>query len=128
MTERALRHRFPREQRLGRQRDFARVFARKCTASDALLLVYVDANDLAFSRLGLSVGKGVGGAVIRNRIKRLIREAFRLSQHDLPAGLDIVCVAKPAKAGTMHDYQRSLSSLVKAAYRKYQGPRPEKVS
>ena len=118
MTERALRYRFPREQRLGRQRDFARVFARKCRASDALLIVYIDANDLAFSRLGLSVGKGVGGAPTRNRIKRLIREAFRLSQHDLPAGLDIVCVARPAKPQAMRDYQRSLSSLVKAAYRR----------
>ncbi|MHC4063885.1 MAG: ribonuclease P protein component, partial [Planctomycetota bacterium] len=51
------RFRFRRGQRLSRQRDFDRVFARRCRASDRLVAVYVGANNLARSRLGLKVSK-----------------------------------------------------------------------
>lgn len=54
------------------------------------MIVFGRVNGLAHSRLGLSVGRVVGGAVERNRVKRLIREAFRLDQHSLPQGLDFV--------------------------------------
>lgn len=47
-------------------------------------------NDSGRRRLGISVGKSVGGAVVRNRMKRLLREAFRLCRLDLPAGYDYV--------------------------------------
>ncbi len=115
--------RFRRFQRLGRRRDFARVFDRRCSAADSRLVVYVDANGLTNSRLGLSVGKRVGGAVARHRIKRLIREAFRLSQHELGGGLDIVCVVKPTDcnpwaSGRMDDYRGSLVRLTESAHRK----------
>lgn len=82
-------------------------------------MVYVAANGLADSRLGLSVGKRVGNAVARHRIKRLIREAFRLSRHELPAGADIVCVARPA-SGTVDEYGESLRRLTATAWRKLQ--------
>ncbi len=77
--------------------------------------MYVHANDLPRSRLGLSVSKRIGNAVKRNRVKRLLREAFRLNQHDLPVGLDIICVAKPIDAPTLEGYQQSLSELVRRA-------------
>ncbi len=86
------------------------------------MVVYVARNGLSGSRLGLSVGKRVGGAVVRYRIKRLIREAFRLSQHELPAGLDIICVARTPPAATMEDYRDSLRRLVASASRKLPDP------
>ena len=61
---------------------------------DALLIVYVAANGLAWSRLGISVSKRVGKAVQRNYVRRRIREAFRSMKADLPTGLDIVCIAR----------------------------------
>jgi ribonuclease P protein component len=50
-------------------------------------------------RLGVITSSRVGGAVVRNRARRLLREVFRLHQHQLPAGLDLVLVARPSAAG-----------------------------
>jgi len=58
--------------------DFKRVFERGKNVAAPLLVVYALANDLGFNRLGLSVSKKVGGAVIRNRVRRLIKESYRL--------------------------------------------------
>lgn len=119
--------RFTRRQRLTRQRDFERVFEGRCRAADASMVIYVDTNGLSDTRLGMSVSRRVGNAVKRNRIKRLIREAFRLSQHDLPAGLDVVCVVKPADALRVDDYRESLVRLIESAHRKL-NRRPESKS
>ena len=54
-------------------------------------------------RLGVSVGRKLGGAVERNRVKRLLREAFWARSHDLPPGLDFVIVARPAAAELARD-------------------------
>ena len=111
---------FRARHRLRLQRDFDRVFARRCSAGDGLLVVYADANDLEWSRLGIKVGKRLGGAVVRNRIKRRIREAFRLRQQELPTGLDLICIPRPgpsARAGA-DDFAQSLEKLTVQASRK----------
>jgi len=76
--------RLRRRERLLHRGDYDRVYARQCRAGDGTLLVYVDRNGLGWSRLGLSVGRKAGGAVARNRIRRRIREGFRLSKESLP--------------------------------------------
>jgi ribonuclease P protein component len=111
-------HRFRRRERLRTRSDFARVYAGRRRASDAVLLVYVADNGLDWSRLGLSVGKKVGNAVSRNYVRRRIREAFRLAKADLPRGLDIICVAKPDAARSGSDMVRSLRILIATAARK----------
>ncbi|MEX2111720.1 MAG: ribonuclease P protein component [Pirellulales bacterium] len=90
--------------------DFARVYARRASASDETLLVYVDRNNLAHARIGLSVSRKVGGAVVRNRWKRILREAFRLSADALPAGVDIVVIPR---AGAVAELQSASNSLVR---------------
>ena len=76
------------------------------------------------TRLGVTVSRRVGNAVVRNRLKRLIREAFRLQQWDLPASLDIVVVAKPAaKEASMVDIKREMMGAARSLARKLGGRR-----
>jgi ribonuclease P protein component len=85
-------------ERIKDPRDFRRAFDQKRSASDAALVVYGAPNGLAYPRLGISIGrKKVRRAVARNRIKRLVREAFRLSKGELPAGVDLVVVPRTAE-------------------------------
>lgn len=105
--------RFPKRLRVRTPREFDLVYATKVHAADDVLVVNAAGNGLPHPRLGLSVSRRVGNAVVRNRWKRLIREAFRLQQHRLPAGIDLV--ARP-RAGAKPDFEavkRSLADLAR---------------
>lgn len=92
--------------------DFAAVYDAKVRESRGGLLIYARPNGLPHSRLGLSTSRKVGTAPRRNRIRRLIREAFRHLQHDLRAGYDLLVVVRPHEPLMLADYQRLLLSAV----------------
>jgi ribonuclease P protein component len=68
--------------------------------------------DAPASQLGISIGRPVGNAVIRNRIKRKLREAFRLMQHDWPTPHAIVLLVRKHEPFALAEYQRILSHLM----------------
>jgi len=102
---------FPQTLRLKTPAQFKAVYDRKKSVSDGLLVVYAAANGLPHPRVGLSVSRKVGNAVVRNRWKRLLREAFRLSQHTLPAGLDFILI--PRSGQTEPALEPLIASLTK---------------
>ena len=103
---------------LRRPADFRRVYERRRSASDDCLIVYACENGLPYLRLGLSVSRKVGGAVQRNRIRRLYREAFRLTRHEMPVGLDLVVIPRSTEQPELETLKRSLPRLVKQLSRK----------
>ncbi|MDB5351148.1 MAG: rnpA [Planctomycetota bacterium] len=99
---------FRPHERMRNPKDFRRAFERRKTASDDILIVYAASNGLPYSRLGISVGKKkVKSAAGRNRIKRTIREAFRLNRVSLPQGVDLVIVPR----GGVVRFDRAMASL-----------------
>ena len=86
---------FGRHERINNPGDFRRAFDRKRSASDAWIVVYGVENGRTHARLGISISrKKVRRAHDRNRVKRLIREAFRLGKLEFPPGMDLVVVPR----------------------------------
>jgi ribonuclease P protein component len=81
---------FPKSRRLTSNRQFKAVLDHGRRAGDGLLTLWTAPNDCGHPRLGISVGKSYGKAVVRNRLKRLLREAFRRSQDRIPQDFDYV--------------------------------------
>jgi ribonuclease P protein component len=81
---------FQKNLRLRNTVEFERVYNARLAVSDELLIVFVLPNNLQVSRLGLSVSRKVGNAVVRNRWKRLIREAFRKNCVSFKRCIDLV--------------------------------------
>jgi ribonuclease P protein component len=82
--------------RLSRSGEFERVYRHGRSTANRHLVLYTFSNpSTPRPRLGLSVSRKVGGAVERNHVKRLLREAFAAAEGELPPGQDIVVVARP---------------------------------
>lgn len=110
-------YRLSRTRRIRRSADFARIYEAGRKAGDRHLLVFAERNELGYPRFGVSVSRKHGGAVARTRLKRLLREAFRLSQHDVPAGLDLILIPRQQSGATLEDYRHSLVDLARKLHR-----------
>lgn len=100
------------------------VLKRRLRYRDGLLVLYMAENTCGYPRLGVSVGRSSGNAVVRNRIKRLLRTAFRLDQDWIPADFDYVLMMsqtgpqrmeKGGKGLTMQEVRQSFEDLIQKA-------------
>jgi ribonuclease P protein component len=106
----------PKSSRIVRGGDFQRAYKTGARSRGEVLVVVAVPNGLDRPRLGLSVGRAIWpGAVQRNRVRRVFREAFRLSQHELPSGFDLVLI--PARPRLEPELAATRDELVRHARR-----------
>jgi ribonuclease P protein component len=119
--------RFRPHERINDPAAFKKAFERRKSVSDARLIVYGVENGLDYPRLGISASKRkIRKACDRNRVKRLLREAFRLSKGELPPGIDLIIVPRSA-ALTFEQARQALPELARSAARRI-GLQPSKVA
>ena len=103
-----------RADRLRARADFQRLRAAGRSWAHPLLILYRDQNQLAGSRLGVSVSRRVGKAVVRNRVRRRVREAVRARWPDLEPSQDLLFIARPAIASAdWPAVQRAVDTLLR---------------
>jgi len=107
-----------KKQRIRSSAEYAHIYELRQRVWDQHLLLFGAPNNLCWTRFGLSVSKKHGNAVRRARKKRLLREAFRLSQHEFPTGLDLILIPQKNSNATVDDYRRSLERLTKKLHKR----------
>ena len=97
---------------LKKNQDFRQVYRRGTSAAERQFVMYVLENGTDRNRLGISVSKKVGNSVIRHRIRRLVKEGYRLHEQQFARGYDIIVIARTGAAGvTQAEATESLLSL-----------------
>ncbi|MFB0552706.1 MAG: ribonuclease P protein component [Phycisphaerae bacterium] len=107
---------FPKEKRLVSNRQFKAVLAHGLRLSNGLLTLYIAKNNCGYPRLGVSVSKSCGNAVLRNRLKRLLREVFRQSQDWIPAGFDYLLIISHQWAKKPDEEQSTKEAIRKMTF------------
>lgn len=98
--------------RLAHAKQFDAVYAEKVRKSAGPITVFGRLNDLPHARLGLSIGKRVGGAVARNGLKRRIREAFRHLMPEIETGIDLVVTSSAHEPRKMEQYLAAIRTCI----------------
>jgi ribonuclease P protein component len=93
------RERFPKSARLRKRPQFLRLSRSGKKIHTPNFVVICETNGCGETRLGITVSGKVGNAVVRNRIKRFVREVFRRRRYELAQGLDILVIAKKSATG-----------------------------
>jgi len=102
---------------LTKRRDFKAVFNEGVSSSSSFLVIYAKPNEFSFSRLGLAVSRKIGNAVLRNRIRRLLREAMRECVKDMAEHYDFVIIARKESAeGTLKMFISSIEKFFQKLY------------
>lgn len=112
------RYTFKRAQRLKDQLVFERATRRGPRETRGPLVFNMVPGETPVSRLGIRIGRRVGSAPVRNLIKRRLREAYRLMQHDWPIVFDVVVTVRPHEPLLFADYQRTMSHGITRLVRK----------
>ena len=112
-------YRFSASHRVKRNSDFSWIMRRGfCVADGTLVLFAVKRDGNSATRIGITIPKRTGNAVQRNRWKRLVRESFRLHQHEFPVGVDLIVRPKKGAKLIWRDVNHSVPYLVKKVMRR----------
>ncbi len=104
--------RFPKSHRLLKRPEFKEVFDRGVVRKDARLVAYLLPTGGPAMRLGIVVGRAARSSVPRNRLKRLIREGFRITRPTLPTGVDVILLPRHGAKLTLAGVQESVTRLL----------------
>ena len=97
---------------LKKNKDFQNVYHKGTSNANRFLVMYVLPNQYNRNRLGIQVSKKVGNSVVRHRVTRLIREAYRLNESSYERGLDMVVIARASANGaSYHEIEKALLHL-----------------
>ncbi|HHT9117454.1 MAG TPA: ribonuclease P protein component [Candidatus Hypogeohydataceae bacterium YC38] len=102
----------PKEERLRKRKDFDRVFQDGRAFRGGSLKAYILSNSLAYTRLGIVTSKKIGTSVVRNRIRRLLRECYRLNKTSLGLGVDLVLIPRKGFPTTLRRVEEDFKKLV----------------
>ncbi|MBI5095666.1 MAG: ribonuclease P protein component [Candidatus Hydrogenedentes bacterium] len=106
-------HKFPRRERLTRRSEYLKVYEAGKKQVDQAFICYVHAQLGHGRQFGMAVSRKVGGAVVRNRVKRYLREIYRRHRGQLSSDLCTVVIARPASARlTFHECETALWRLL----------------
>ena len=101
---------------LKKKKDFQAVYSRGKSYANRFLVLYVFRSNGFQGRVGFAAGKKLGNAVKRNRVKRLLRESYRLHQDDLQAGVSLLLVGRKAAVDAgCRDLEKALLALSRKA-------------
>ena len=99
---------------LRKNTDFKNVYDKGRSKANRYLIVYAVGNGYDHNRIGISVSKKVGNSVVRHRIKRLVKESYRLHEKMFNSGLDIVVIARSGAADLdFHGIESALLHILK---------------
>lgn len=105
-----------REARITSSRDFREVYRRGKSVANKELVLYFLKKESPQTRIGISVSRKIGSAVTRNRIRRLVKEAFRRNETEIKEGYDIVIIARqPIKEKSFHDVEKTFIDVLARA-------------
>ncbi len=110
---------FRKSQRVVRSKQFTLILRKGACAADGVLVLFaVEAESTPSPRLGITIPKKMGNAVIRNRWKRLIRESFRTQQDQIPSGYDFIIRPKKGAQPAWETIRRSVPALARKAVKR----------
>ncbi|MFP4145367.1 MAG: ribonuclease P protein component [Phycisphaeraceae bacterium] len=118
--------RLPRSRRLRKSEAFDKVFEARCRKNVGPLIMRGRPGESGDHRLGLMVSRRAGKAVKRNRIKRMLREAFRLMRSKLPGAYDLVVAVRPHEPLSLNEYQQLLCRGVEQIHQEWEKRRRAK--
>lgn len=100
-------------QTVKKNHEFARIYKKAKSFANKHLVLYVMKNSKNANYLGISISKKLGGAVCRNRMRRLLKEQYRLKQNNLAQGFNLVIIVRPiAKEMSFEEVGKSLDELL----------------